>query len=516
MVVVAAVLAGLLISVAAPTMAEADTPRVYKISFNAKGGSTPVTGGEVTMSKSVTLNKAYGTLPVTSRTGYTFKGWWTKSAGGKRVYSTSKVKITQAQTLYAQWAAKKYTLNFDANGGSTPKTGSKVTRSKSATYAKTYGVLPLSVRKGFTFVGWYTDPVNGDKMSSSTKVKPQNLTLYAHWWANSYTVKFNPASGKMPATNKAVIYGQMYGSQPTPTRVGYVFGGWYTKATGGALVQPTSKVSITATQTLYAHWLKDPAEVPVIAPVARQYDYGVFIGLNSDQAWRLYDYSTVVIDAEYFQKADIDALKSAGIKVYSYLNIGSIETFRSIYQQFKKATLGKYDNWPGEYWMNVADPDWQAYIDTAARALAAKGVDGFFVDNTDVYYQFKRQPIFDGLVTILNNLSALGKDVIINGGDVFVKAAVLDPATPKVTITGVNQEDVFSRVNFGNGSLTTQHTGDTAYYKAYLDRVASAGLKVILLEYVKTNNATLRVKIDTYCKAKNFTYFIATSINLDR
>jgi len=486
------------------------TAKQYTVKLNPRSGTVDP------KSFSVTYAKTYVGLNDATRTGYTFKGWWTKSSGGSRIYSTSKVKITATQTLYAHWAAKKYTLSFDANGGSTPKTGSKVTASKSVTYAKTNGTLPVTARKGHTFLGWYTDPVEGDKISSSTKVKPQNMTLYAHWWANSYTVKFNPNSGKMPASSKTVVHGDMYGSQPVPTRTGYVFAGWYTKASGGDLVEPTTPVGISTTQTLYAHWLPAPATSPVFAPAAPQYEYGVFLGIERDQAWRLYDYTTVVIDAEFFTKSDIDAVKAAGIRVYSYLNIGSIETFRDVYPQFKHDTLGKYDNWPGEYWMNVANTDWQAYIAATATALVAKGVDGFFIDNADVYYHFKRQPIFDGLVTILNNLSTLGKDVFINGGDVFVKAAVLDPATPKVSITGVNQETVFSAINFKKGTLITQSTKETAYYKAYLDRVAAAGLQVILLEYVNTSNASLRAKIDAYCQAKSYLYFVATSIELDR
>jgi uncharacterized repeat protein (TIGR02543 family) len=53
----------------------------------------------------VTYGSTYGTLPSTSRTGYTFAGWFTASSGGSQVTSSSTVTITSNQTLYAQWTA---------------------------------------------------------------------------------------------------------------------------------------------------------------------------------------------------------------------------------------------------------------------------------------------------------------------------------------------------------------------------------------------------------------------------
>lgn len=41
--------------------------------------------------------------------------------------------------------------------------------------------------------------------------------------------------------------------------------------------------------------------------------------------------------------------------------------------------------------VNVADKDWQEFMDTLAGKLKKKGVDGFFIDNCDVYdYAHKR------------------------------------------------------------------------------------------------------------------------------
>ena len=52
--------------------------------------------------------------------------------------------------------------------------------------------------------------------------------------------------------------------------------------------------------------------------------------------------------------------------------------------------------------------------------LYEKEVDGFFIDNCDVYYYAPRKDIFDGLTVILQYIMTLGKEVIINGGDTYV------------------------------------------------------------------------------------------------
>lgn len=69
-----------------------------------------------------------------------------------------------------------------------------------------------------------------------------------------------------------------------------------------------------------------------LTPDALGDKYGVFLSEIKNLS-RLGDYETVVIDAQYFSKEEIDAFKSEGHKVYSYINIGSIEEFRPYYDE---------------------------------------------------------------------------------------------------------------------------------------------------------------------------------------
>ena len=69
-----------------------------------------------------------------------------------------------------------------------------------------------------------------------------------------FTTTFNANGGTCSTGNKAVTYGNTYGTLPTPTRTGYNFDGWYTAATGGTKVTSSTTVAATGNHTLYAHW----------------------------------------------------------------------------------------------------------------------------------------------------------------------------------------------------------------------------------------------------------------------
>ena len=150
--------------------------------------------------------------------------------------------------------------------------------------------------------------------------------------------------------------------------------------------------------------------------------YGVFLGITEDLE-QFRDYETVVIDAQYFSGEEIGSFRSGGHKVYTYLNIGSLEDFRDYYEEYKDIALGEYEHWDEEVWVDVSQQKWQDLIlKELVPGLLEKQVDGFFVDNCDVYYEYPEQKILDGLGIIMQELTATGKEVIINSGDCFMDA----------------------------------------------------------------------------------------------
>lgn len=70
----------------------------YTVTFDSNGGTVS------TKSKKVTYNSTYDTLPIPTRAGYTFDGWYTALTGGTKVTEDTVVTATANHTLYARWS----------------------------------------------------------------------------------------------------------------------------------------------------------------------------------------------------------------------------------------------------------------------------------------------------------------------------------------------------------------------------------------------------------------------------
>ena len=241
--------------------------------------------------------------------------------------------------------------------------------------------------------------------------------------------------------------------------------------------------------------------------------YGVFPGSTPEDMEILTGYELAVIDAAYFTKEDITHLHHNGVRVYSYLNIGSLEEFRPFYEEFRDLSLGSYENWSDEYWMDVSEERWIRHIQEQAMELSAKGVDGFFVDNADVYYFYPEEEIYEGLVKILEGLQQQSLDIVINGGDSFVQRAVLDSG--EIRITGINQECVFTKIDFENNVFLRQDKESEEYFISYVRRCRENGLDVYLTEYIALSEDGLRGEVREFCRSNQYQCYISASLNLD-
>lgn len=242
-------------------------------------------------------------------------------------------------------------------------------------------------------------------------------------------------------------------------------------------------------------------------------DYGVFLNADASSLEQLKNYDLIVIDAQYFTKSDIELLHQNGTRVYTYLNIGSIENFREYYTTYEKLTIGRYEHWDEEKWVDVADPDWQKFIEQLSQELFEKGVDGFFIDNCDVYYYAPRESIFEGLTAILQNIMTFDKAVIINGGDTYVTEYRERYGDINHIMTGVNQESVWSAIDFDKGTFYEQTRETRDYYCKYLEACQADGMDVYLLEY--TTDKKLIHKIKKYCNEHDFHFYISHSLELE-
>ena len=129
---------------------------------------------------------------------------------------------------------------------------------------------------------------------------------------------------------------------------------------------------------------------------------------------------TIVIEPEDYTAAEIQALRKSGARVLGYLSVGSVSDERSYYKQLEPYTLRKLDDWPHERYLDVREAKVRDWLQKRARDLKKKGVDGYWLDNIDVYEEYRTTEMFRALVNVLHAIKAVGGYVMINGGMLFL------------------------------------------------------------------------------------------------
>ena len=155
------------------------------------------------------------TLPTPTRDGYWFVGWYDAASGGNKIGDAgANYNPTGEITLYAHWQEKvEYTVTYNANGGSCG--------TASATYQGTALTLPTPTRTGYKFQGWYTAASGGTKIgdAGASYTPSANITLYAQWEINSYTITVTTSNATVKVNGNAVsnkgTVSIQYGTQVT-------------------------------------------------------------------------------------------------------------------------------------------------------------------------------------------------------------------------------------------------------------------------------------------------------------
>ncbi|MEE0133677.1 MAG: InlB B-repeat-containing protein [Treponema sp.] len=155
-----------------------------------------------------------------------------------------------------------YQITFNDDGGSGSNNPIPVV------YGQELPAVTPPSRTGYTFGGYFTAQ-NGSGTQyydgNGAGVKPwaefSDVTLYAYWTANSYTITFDRAGGTGGSDSISVTYGGTPSSITLPSKAGYTFGGYYTAQNGGGDKYFNADGSYakgtwneTSGKTLYAQW----------------------------------------------------------------------------------------------------------------------------------------------------------------------------------------------------------------------------------------------------------------------
>lgn len=123
---------------------------------------------------------------------------------------------------------------------------------------------------GYTFGGW--NKADGTAWDYASDKVTDNITLYAKWAANTYTITFDTAGGSeiAPITQE---YGTVITAPEAPTREGYTFIGWDKEI---PTTMPTENMTVTAQWEINRYTITfDTAGGSEITPITQDYETAI-------------------------------------------------------------------------------------------------------------------------------------------------------------------------------------------------------------------------------------------------
>ena len=223
--------------------------------------------------------------PVTHRSlardGYVFTGW-----------SKDISNVTGDMTVQAQYKPVRYTVNYDANGG----TGSMP--ASTLTYDRPQALPAIGFTKaGYSFAGWNTQKDGSGKTFTDKQIVGNLLThenaagtLYAQWTPTPpvITVVFHSNDGGADETVKRVwasnnLDMKAIGLPDGWTKKGFAFHGWNLAADGSGVEYKAGESlygrMTTATVDLYADWAGLSSTLPQAGGSTKAPAYGAGLAL---------------------------------------------------------------------------------------------------------------------------------------------------------------------------------------------------------------------------------------------
>lgn len=200
----------------------------YSISYVLNGGTN-------SDSNPTKIDKDTGDvwLQNPTREGYYFDGWYKDQYYNQPISKLVFGEIKGDLTLYAVWRPISYSITYELNGGE-DKYRNRSTYSIETFFEKDDTPRDIRLvdptREGYAFAGWYlNEDFSGDAAYGIAVGIRGDLTLYAKWTPNTYTVQFNKNSDRAlgSMSDQTFTYGVTQAlSDNKFTRAGYAFAGW--------------------------------------------------------------------------------------------------------------------------------------------------------------------------------------------------------------------------------------------------------------------------------------------------
>ena len=183
---------------------------MYTVSFNTNGG---------TELETISFEEGDFEYPETSKSGYNLDGW---KVNGNLV--SFPYTVTENTEFEAVFSPIVYDITYELNGGVNAEENPDSYTIETSTIT-----LGMPTRDYYDFCGWYDNSeFAGDAVTQIALGSVGDVVLYAKWTPTVYEIKYNLDGGINAEGNPASYTVESDTiAFANPTRVGYMFKGWF-------------------------------------------------------------------------------------------------------------------------------------------------------------------------------------------------------------------------------------------------------------------------------------------------
>ena len=263
----------------------------YKVKHAASGKCLDVTGGLPGYKTNVAVHTDNDTIAqqwavVSNGAGYSLisrcNGYALDLPGGTTGDGKNVEVYPRLGNNNQRWSfvQAEYTVQYDANGG----TGAPISQTK---YYKTALTLSVGepVRDGCLFQGWAASASAAvpEYLPGDSYAEDQDVTLYAVWKSNRYTVSYDANGGTGAPPPETFEGGTAMIAADVPSRAHHRFLGWAAGSGAAAASYAPGSIYTGGTDiTLYAVWQRKLDNLMALPAALTQIQSGAFAGTAAD------------------------------------------------------------------------------------------------------------------------------------------------------------------------------------------------------------------------------------------
>lgn len=210
----------------------------YTVTFDSNGGELSEKTLQVVYDSQIVL-------PVPSKLGYEFKGWYKDS----ELIENGAWTIDDNVELRAEWQLESYTITYNLNKGTNNQLNPD-----SYTIQSEDIVLQKPLRSGCLFEGWYSDSMFVNKVETIVGGSIGNIELWAKWQPMRYNITYDLKGGVNNEQNPDSFTVEDHIVIQEPTKAGYTFIGWSSTDWDGMQKEIVISSNVFTSLALTANW----------------------------------------------------------------------------------------------------------------------------------------------------------------------------------------------------------------------------------------------------------------------